>query len=141
MKHLQEFKNKVQEWNKLKDRKRQLDIQLTKEIEEFQITLVGILDEFKKNNIKIDVKVKDNLFFNIRHKKNEEDKNFHSKGSETTVFWKLGSQQASDLLWNFNAGGVKKYEEIVAILEFLIQKYPKEYESYLMKLQANKYNL
>jgi len=148
MKYIQNFRDKVVEWNKLKAKQEKLIGELSDEVKDFTNIIVGILDELMLKNgtfssieININVKVVKNgitkTYNKIRQTKRDIDSN-HSLGIETIVHW---GRLQSDRLWNFTSGGRQQFEDIADIADFLIKEYPEEYELFLMKKSANKYNI
>lgn len=150
MKYIQTFKDKVNDREKAKYEEHRLTQELRKEVNELIFLFVSILDEMTPDNIEksfnINIDSNNNNYFKIVNNKtnlnDDRDRNLHSKGISTYIYWKDNSSKPQyNSLWNFNAGGTENYIEIADILEYLIKKYNKAYKNVLMKKDTNKYNL
>lgn len=149
--HIQSFKDKIEEYEKTKKDEERLKKELYTEAEEIKNTIVEILDEVsERTTMTINVNITSNFkytkhIYKIEHSypvmKDQRDLNLHSQGINTKILWKEVKGNNSDILWNFLAGGKYYYEELSAILEFLITKYPKQYNNVLRKKDQSKYNL
>lgn len=147
--HIQSFKDKLQELEKLKKKEELLSLEIRNESEKIKHTIVEILDEILGDGylktIKVDIKIKDKNIYKIEHKcaesETQRDLNFHINGINTLILWTDNSRDNKDSLWNFFAGGKENNIEIAYILDYLLIKYDKEYKNILLKKNANKYNL
>jgi hypothetical protein len=143
--HLQSFKDKLVEFEKIKEDEDRLKKELHKDAEEIKFLTVDILDEILgneyKKKINVDIKVNNKNIYKIEHdcpdSDTQRDLNLHRNGINTMIFW--GNQKNS--LWNFLAGGNENYDELATILDYLMIKYPKQYKNVLIKKDESKFNL
>ena len=142
MKYLQTYSSKVKELKRIKKQEKKLENELSEGSKEMIHLIVSILDEIQDNNIRINVQIEEDVrFFKISKINATKNINLHLGGTDTLIYWKSNDMLHKETLWNFISGGNSNFEEIAAILDYLIEKYNKEYNLAIAKKTAINYNL
>ncbi len=149
MKYLDSFKVRMLKSKDMKTQIKKLDDDLYKESDILKKLIVRILDDIGKKIIYINSDYGNKTYTKITHiidpkmMYNSNNSNFHDDGADTLITIKDNSKQIKDdvSLWNFLAGGNRRYDDIAFILDFLIDNYAENYSKVLMMDDVKKYNL
>lgn len=150
--HIQSFNDKIEELKKAEETASKLKIELRNDATEMKKLIVEILDDIldtskiSRISLKIKLNTNNKNFYKIEHNRPKDDDisslTTHFGGIDTLIFYKDNNNKDHfDLLWNFMAGGDSLFQEISYILEYMMEKYNKNYKNVTIKQSANKYNL